>query len=132
MKMLHLIVGLSLVIIFLLTGQYMEFHRVSELGDGTRMMFRSRHIYILLGGLLNLGLGAYFSYRQQGWRRVLRSIGSWLIIAAPFVSVGAFFYEPRLSGLPGTLTLPAIIALFAGTLLHLLSGVRMRETLTTS
>lgn len=128
MKALHLIVGLLLVVIFLLTGQYMAFHnpRMDELSDGVRMLYRSRHIYILLGGLLNLAVGTYFVYRQQGWRRVLQIVGSCLIVGAPFVSVGAFFHEPQLTGLSGSLTLPAIIAFFAGTLLHLLSGSRQR------
>jgi hypothetical protein len=129
MKVLHLIVGLLLVVIFLLTGQYMLFHnpKMEELSDGMRMLFRSRHIYILLAGLLNLGIGSYFSYRQQRWRRVLQIIGSCFIIGAPFLSVGAFFHEPQLPGLRGPLTLPAIIALFVGTFLHLLSGAWQRR-----
>jgi peptidoglycan/LPS O-acetylase OafA/YrhL len=103
----------------------MAFHnpKMDELDDGIRMLFPSRHIYILLAGLLNLGIGAYFDYRKQLWRRVLQIVGSCLIIAAPFVLIGAFFHETKLTGLQGPLTLPAIIALFVGTLCHLVSGV---------
>ncbi len=129
MKILHLIIGLIVIVAFLLTGQYMDFHnpKMDELGDGVRMMFRSRHIYILLAGLLNLGLGTYFTCRKQSWRRVVQVIGSCLIIAAPFVLLGAFFYEPKLAGLQASLTLSAIIALLAGTVCHLLSGVRQSK-----
>ncbi len=126
MKMLHLITGSAIVFIFLLTGQYMDFHtpKMDELNDGTRMMLRSRHIYILLAGLLNLGLGSYFIYREQSWRRILQVIGSVLIIAAPFVLLVAFFHEPKLAGLPASLTLTAVIALLTGTIFHSLSGMR--------
>lgn len=107
----------------------MEFHdpKVRELDEGTRMMFRSRHIFILLAGLLNLGLGAYFSYRGETWRKVLQVIGSILIIFASLVMIGAFFYEPTLKGLQRPLTLPAIVALVAGVLFHLFSGLRQRK-----
>ena len=128
MKLLHQIVGVLVVLIFLLTGQYMDFHdpHMSELSDGVRMMFRSRHIYILLAGLINVGLGTYFSYRRSLWRRVLQFTGSLLVMLAPLMLIGAFFYEPRLDKLQGPLTLPAIISLFAGVLLHMISGTRLK------
>ena len=126
MKLLHQIVGISVIVIFLLTGQYMEFYypRMDELNDGARMLFRSRHIYILLAGLVNVGVGAYFSYRTKLWRRVLQWTGSSLIIIAPLLLIGAFFYEPTMTArLPRPLTLPGIISLFVGALCHLFSGV---------
>jgi hypothetical protein len=130
MKTLHLITGSAVVFIFLLTGQYMDFHtpRMDELNDGTRMMLRSRHIYILLAGLLNLGLGSYLVYREQSWRRILQIIGSGLIIVAPFVLLGAFFHEPKLAGLPSSLTLAAVVALLTGTIFHSLSGTRQSRS----
>lgn len=129
MKRLHVIVGLFVVVIFLLTGQYMEFHnpKVRELDDGMRMMFRSRHIYILLAGLVNLGVGAYFTNRVGRRRRTLQIAGSFLILIAPFVLIGAFFREPKLSGLQGSLTLPGILAVFIGTFFHLISGARQNN-----
>src|SRR5262245_8745583 len=125
MKVLHLVVGLFVVVVFLLTGQYLEFHhpKMDELDNGTRMLLRSRHVYILLAGLLNLGIGAYFTYRNESWLRVLQITSSSLIAAAPFALIGAFFHEPNLTGLKGPLTLPGIIALFVGTLGHLLCCV---------
>lgn len=126
MKRLHVIVGLFVVVAFLLTGQYMEFHspKVRELDDGMRMMFRSRHIYILLAGLINLGVGAYFTNRVGRWRRGFQVAGSALIIIAPFLLLAAFFREPTISGLQGFFTLPAILAIFLGTFFHLISGAR--------
>jgi hypothetical protein len=127
MKRLHLTFGALVVIVFLLTGQYMNFQnpKVRELADeGTRMMFRSRHIYLLLAGLVNLGLGVYFTYRVARWRKILQIAGSVLILLAPLLMTAAFFYEPTLKGLKRTFTLPAIVALFAGVFLHLFSGIR--------
>jgi hypothetical protein len=126
MKRLHLTFGVLVVLVFLLTGQYMDFQnpKVRELADeGTRMMFRSRHIYLLLAGLINLGVGAYFTSRVARWRRALQIAGSVLILLAPLLMAAAFFYEPTLKGLKRTFTQPAIIALFAGIFLHLFSGI---------
>jgi Na+-driven multidrug efflux pump len=124
MKLLHQIVGIVIVIIFLLTGQYLELYypKMDEVGDGMRMLFRSRHIYLLLAGLLNVGIGAYFSYRKNRWRRVLQLTGSALVLMAPVLLLVAFFYEPPLRNLQRTFTLPAIVFLLIGALLHLLSG----------
>jgi drug/metabolite transporter (DMT)-like permease len=127
MKRLHLTFGVLVVIVFLLTGQYMDFQhpKVRELTDeGTRMMFRSRHIYLLLAGLVNLGLGVYFTYHKASWRRTLQIAGSVFILLAPLLMTAAFFYEPRLQGLKRTFTQPAVVALFAGVFLHLFSGIR--------
>ncbi len=125
MKLLHQIVGISVVIIFLLTGQYMDFYYPDKtaISEGMRMMLRSRHIYILLGGLVNIALGAYFSWHRESWRRVLQLLASSLLLIATLFSVGAFFYEPQLDGLQRTFTLPALIGLLTGTLMHLFSSI---------
>lgn len=102
----------------------MEFYQVPEMDDGARMMFRSRHIFILLAGLLNLGIGVYFTSWPERWRKRLQLAGSVLLIIAPLIMVGAFFYEPTLKGMPRTLTLPALVALIAGVFFHLLSAMR--------
>jgi hypothetical protein len=127
MKTLHRIFGALVILAFLLTGQFMDFQQppVRELTDeGTRMMFRSRHIYILLAGLLNLGVGVYFTYWRERWRKILQLVGSALLIIAPLMMIGAFFYEPMLKGLQRTLTLPAIVALVVGVFFHLFSGMK--------
>ena len=130
MKRLHRIFGLLVILAFLLTGQFMDFRHVGEMEDGARMMFRSRHIYILLAGLVNLGIGVYFTYWSERWRRILQTIGSVLIIIAPLMMIGAFFYEPTLKGLQRMLTLPAIVALFTGVFCHLFSGMRQGKNST--
>lgn len=123
MKKLHLILGLSVIVIFLLTGQYMEYVGNPKLPDGERMMYRSRHIYLLLAGLLNLGIGLYFSYRSRGWRRTIQIIGSVLLVISPALLLAGFFYEPN-RGPDQTLIAPiGIYAVAAGTMLHLISSI---------
>ena len=124
MKRLHLIIGLTVVIIFLLTGQYMEYVHNRLLPDGTRMLYRSRHIYLLLAGLLNLAIGIYFVPQPRGWRRTVQTIGTILIVLSPGLLLAGFFYEPQRS-LDQTLVAPlGIFSIAIGTLMHALVQLR--------
>jgi hypothetical protein len=130
MKLAHLVVGALVLVAFLLTGQYMDYLdvRSGRLGDAARMMYRSRHIYILLAGLVNLGVGAYFVRRAGGWRKTLQTAGSILILLAPALMLAAFFAESGVPGLHRHFTLPAIIILSVGTLCHAFSALRLRSS----
>ncbi|HEX8351876.1 MAG TPA: hypothetical protein VF611_03060 [Pyrinomonadaceae bacterium] len=125
MKRLHLWFGAVVLFVFLLTGQYMDYLdvRSGAHGETARVMFRSRHIYLLLAGLVNLGVGSYFVRRGRGWRGALQLLGSALVLAAPALLLAAFFAEPGEPGLKRHFTLPAVVILSAGTLLHALSGL---------
>ena len=129
MKRFHLIFGLTVLVVFLLTGQYMDrYHNhLQFMADGPRMLYRSRHIFILMSGLLHLGIGTYFSSRPTATRRALQISGSILITVASVIFTIAFFYEPRLEGLQNHLSLPGMIMIAVGTLLHLFSGVRQKN-----
>jgi hypothetical protein len=74
-----------------------------------------------------VGIGTYFSYRDERWRRGLQVAGSALIIVAPVLLIAAFFSEPKLAGMQRHWTLPGVVAVFAGTLLHLFIGFRDRR-----
>jgi hypothetical protein len=126
MKRLHLLVGALVVVAFLLTGQYMDYLdvRSGALGETARVMFRSRHIYLLMAGLVNLCVGAYFVYRVRGWRRSLQLAGSLFVLAAPLLMLAAFFTEPSAPGLKRHFTLPGVVILAAGAVLHALSGLK--------
>jgi len=125
MKRFHLIFGLVVLVVFLLTGQYMHwFHEhLRHMPDGPRLLYRTRHIFILLSGLLHLGIGSYFSPRAEKWRRSLQYLGSVLITIAPVLLTIGFFYEPHLQGLYAPFSKRAIIMLAVGALLHVVSGV---------
>ena len=130
MKRFHLIFGLVVLVVFLLTGQYMDrFHQhLMYMTDGPRMLYRTRHIFILMSGLLHLGIGSYFIYRQGTARRALQIVGSILITVASILFTIAFFYEPRLKAdLYAPLSLLGMILIAVGALLHLFSGVGKRH-----
>src|ERR1041385_5006139 len=97
MKKLHLIFGGLVVLAFLLTGQYMDkfYNHLHGMPDGPRLLYRTRHIFILLAGLLNLGIGAYFTYRTETWGRTMQLLGSVFIFPrSPFFFI-AFFSAPN-------------------------------------
>lgn len=124
MKRVHLIFGLVLVVVFILTGQYMEYVHNRTLSDGMRVLYRSRHIYLLLNALINISLGLYVEYERSGWRQRLQVIGSILIMIAPAFLLAGFFYEPP-RGADHTFMAPyGIFATAIGILLHLISAIR--------
>ena len=126
MKRIHFVFGLVLVLVFLLTGQYMEYVHNRTLPDGVRVLYRSRHIYLLLNALINITLGLYVQYGSSGWRRSLQIIGSVLILIAPAFLLAGFFYEPP-RGANQTIIAPyGIFATAIGILLHLVSAIRRR------
>lgn len=120
MRWLHLTVGIAGVVGFLATGQYMDrFHdHLRGMDDTRRLLFRSTHIYLLFGSLVNLSLGLHLR-PTRGWRRWVRGTGSVLILATPFLAAAGFFTEPWLSKLERPYTRPAAYGCLAGVLLHL-------------
>ena len=125
MKRFHLIFGGVVILIFILTGQYMDkfLHHLVGMPDGPRMLYRTRHIYILLSGLLNLGIGTYFTYGWTRLRRALQFLGSALIVAATTLFITGFFWEAKLTGLETPWSGQGIYLLAYGTLFHFFSGL---------
>src|SRR5277367_6736729 len=97
MRRFHLIAGIIAVTVFLITGLFMRHHQppLETLGDAARLMYRSRHIYILAAGLINLILGLYLQRQAAGWRRIAQNAGSGLILASLVPLVLAFILEPK-------------------------------------
>ncbi|HKE28412.1 MAG TPA: hypothetical protein VKB88_38950 [Bryobacteraceae bacterium] len=121
MRRLHLLVGILAVLAFLITGQIMRHHEplMSALSAETRLMLRSRHIYILAGGLVNLMLGIYVQQRH-GWRGVMQDIGSAFLVLSPALLIAAFAVEPAV-GFRREMWWSTIglYTLFGGAMLHL-------------
>jgi len=132
MKRFHLIFGLVVLIVFLLTGQYMDryLNHLEGMPDGPRMLYRTRHIFILLAALLNLGLGTYLQARTFTLHRNVQLLGSTLIAAATGLFIAGFFYEPNLAELETPFSHWGMYAIAAGTLLHVLSGLGPKESAT--
>jgi hypothetical protein len=120
-----MIVGVAAVVAFLITGQLIRHHSppMTALSDTVRLMHRSRHIYILAAGLVNLMLGLYWQRRPHGWRRAVQTAGSTLLMVAPILLVVAFAVEPDRGFHEDTLLSHAgLYLLFAGSMLHVVAG----------
>jgi type IV secretory pathway VirB2 component (pilin) len=98
------------------------------LPDGPRLLYRSRHIYLLLAGLINLGIGAYLAYRPDGWRRTVQTIGSVLPAAGAALLLAGFFREPSRGPNQTMLAAIGIYATALGTMLHVVSATWRRTT----
>ena len=130
MRRIHLWIGLAGVVAFILTGQYMA-HRLNHMAgvaDLPRMLYRSAHIYLLLGSLLNLVLGLYLTEAPAGWRRWLRRIGSVPILLAPVFFIVAFFREPQIADFSRPFAAPGLQGVLLGAMLHAISYAGARGT----
>jgi hypothetical protein len=114
------------VVAFLITGQIMGRHNptLRLLTGDVRLMYVSRHIYLLGAALVNLALGLYLQPRQSVWRRTLQWVGSVLTLASPFLLLLAFQKEPPF-GLAGRswLSQQGLFALFGGAVAHFLASI---------
>lgn len=125
MPHLHKISGVILIIIFLLTGQYMDrfYNHLDGMEDGLRMFFRSRHIYILLCALINLGMGTYVVLCEQVWRKILQISGSVFILTASILFVTAFFLETRELDWESNFARYGIFIVTAGVIFHFIANL---------
>lgn len=134
LRRVHLIVGIAAIVAFLLSGQLLGHHHPSmdQLPAELRMMYVSRHIYLLAGALVNTVLGLYLQLQPSGWRRILQVIGSSFILFSALSLSMAFLTEPPL-GMAGRgwRSLIGLIALFVGVMTHLVANVSARRIDTT-
>ncbi len=126
MRGLHLLIGIVAVMAFLATGRFMRHHDppMTVLSDSSRLMFRSRHIYILASGLVNLMLGLYMQRRAAGWRGITQAVGSIFLVVSPTLLIPAFAIEPASGFQPEMWRSAAgLYVLFLGCMAHLASGI---------
>ena len=130
MRGYHLLTGVLGVVGFLITGQFMRHHQppLSTLSEATRLMFRSRHIYILSSGLINLILGVYIQKQRAGWREITQLIGSGLVMSSTAILTLAFILEPSRGFQPEMrLSALGLYALFAGCMSHVVASFDKRR-----
>ncbi len=122
----HLVVSAITVGAFLVTGLVMAGHEppLSTLDWGERLLFRSRYIYILAAGLVNLSLGIRYALPEGVTRRGAAIAGSLLALASCVLLFFAFFAEPMAGRAPGPFSRLGLYALFGGVLLYAAASLR--------
>ncbi len=126
LRMAHRVVGAVTVVAFLITGLLMSTHDppVMSMDWGERLLFRSRHIYLLCAGLVNLALGAHYLLPDRAARRSAAIVGSLLSLASAVMLFFAFFAEPMAGRWPGRTSGLGLFALFGGVMLYALVSLR--------
>jgi hypothetical protein len=126
MRHIHLALGILTLLAFAASGQVMLRHvpPMQMLSDDARLMYRSRHIYLLGGGIANVLLGLYLVQCRDRWRRRVQFAGSLLLLVAP-VLLGLAFLAETGHGLHHTWRSHfGLYAMLGGTLLHFIAAVR--------
>ena len=126
MRRFHFIFGLLLFVAFLLTGQYMDkFHNHLEATEiGVRMLYRTRHIFILLASLIHVVLGVYHQTRAGQWQRIVQSAGSTVLVGGSLLLVAAFFLDSPTRNLKTPYSHWGLYALLLGVTLHAVSNIK--------
>jgi hypothetical protein len=132
MRRFHLMLGTLLLVAFVMTGQYMDkvHAHLAGMADGPRLLYRSRHIYVLLTALVNLALGAHARGVAGRQNRVIQMTGSAAVAAASAAMVVAFFYDAphaNFEHLNLWWSRGAIYSLAGGVALHVIGGTLRQQ-----
>jgi hypothetical protein len=116
----HWLVGTVTLIVFLISGQYMlRVVHASHLHDIPRLVFRSRHLFLLVSAVANLALS-----NTQPSHRAQRA-ASIAILLSPGLLLAAFFIDPANGIHSSTVFRLAMYALFfAGALFSIVNRPR--------
>ncbi len=128
MSLFHLIFGILIFIVFLVTRKFMrvDFPDKEIIPQDLRILMRSRHIYILFSALLHLLLGAVFQLDKQLWRKFLQVTGSVLLTLSSILFVWAFIDESYFTQHFSEISRWGIYLSLAGVLFHVLGNMRIK------
>jgi hypothetical protein len=124
LKPIHLVVGVTGLIAFVLTGQYMGIflQGLAGMPDGPRLLYRSSHLYLMWSSLLNLVVGYYFVAATTQGARIAQGIASALLLAGPPLILAGFFIESPANDFERVFCRWANYFALAGTILHIVSS----------
>ncbi len=129
MRCLHLATGLLGLLAYVATGiyLYLQLPELAQPDTAQGILYRANHVYLLFAALLNLQLGCYLSVLNLPLARGLQWFGSVLLLLVLPLLLLAFFQEPQVMAVDRPYTLPAMIAMFAGVLLHACARILARR-----
>jgi len=85
-------------------------------------------LYLLISASNNIAFASVAMDSSSSWRRMIAVIGSFLLLAAPFVLGAQFIKEPLAPNLDGNLTRIGIYATLAGVALRFTALVGSRRS----
>jgi hypothetical protein len=126
----HLAVGVLAVVAFLITGLLMNAHDppVIKMAWDQRLLFSSRHIYLMFAGLVNVAMGIHYVLPESRAMRGVAVAGSLLVLGSAVMLFFAFFSEAMAGRWPGKTSGLALFAIFGGVLMYALAGFRRART----
>lgn len=121
MKKLHIYWGWLFAGSFAASGFWMQsaFPEAWHGDRGMRMFYRSAHVYILLGALINSVLGAYLRPATTAMRQRIQLAGSAQILMSPVLFTLAFWIEASPGGMSRPLSAAGLAVAIFGALCHL-------------
>lgn len=128
---IHLYLGILVIVIFLLTGQYMHhnFDHLKDMELMNRALFRAGHLYILLFGLINVSLGTHFRISNINLLNRVQLFGSVIILIATFLIIYGFFTELPTEEIERPLTRNSLYLILFGVSIHgIVSLIMKRKT----
>lgn len=129
MKYTHLIFGIIVFVVFLITGRFMrvDFPDKEIIPQELRLLMRSRHIYILFSAFLHIVLGLYFQVSNETRRKVLQVIGSVLLFLSTGFLIWGFVAETYWTKGFSDISRWGIYLSLAAVILHLLSFIKFKK-----
>ena len=128
MSYAHLIFGIIVFVVFLVTGKFMrvDFPDKEIIPQEFRLLMRSRHIYILLASFIHILLGLYLQIHKEIWRKSLQIFASFLLFTGTILLICAFFYETYTTKHFSDISRFGLYATLYGTILHVIGGFRLK------
>ncbi len=123
LKQAHFLFGLFMFVVFLLSGQYMDkvLGHLKSLDVDQRLLYRTRHIFLLSSGLLHLSLGLYLQPLPQIRSRKIQYAGSLVLFTSSMILISAFFREAALKDLTTPYSHVGLFLSLFGVSLHIIA-----------
>jgi hypothetical protein len=100
-----------------------KFHdHLRGMPDGPRLLYRTRHIFLLFAGLVNIAIATYVRPSRSRSREIAQRVGSALIVGACVSFLAGFVYEPARQDLRTPFSHWGTYLTVGGIFLHLLGG----------
>ena len=127
---IHFYFGITIIIAFLLTGQYMHhnFDHLKNMELMNRALFRAGHLYILLFGLINVSLGTHFKISEIKYLKTVQIFASGVMFFATILVIYGFFTEIPTEQIERPLTRNSLYLILFGVSVHgLVSLIKNRK-----